>query len=375
MPKRSSSLPQEAVSADESASDSVNGNGTENGSGNTSAGSNGAAGAGSKKTNKRQKITLSCAECRRRKIKCDHGKPVCQNCIKKGLEDQCSYSTSPWIDIIANENQIYEEIEYLKRENDLLMKNIQLLKDQTSAIKIEKPSKDEHKQLTDILLKDKIKKIRDLDLELIELPKKYTSPLTPMLTLKVNNDNKYKTIYLEQLLMKFLPSFDTIEFHLNFFFTTNYFLNFKVVSQKQIFNDFYRIFNKQTNKIEIDPACEIQDYLKLAGILAILKITSVYKSTPFKDPENKLLLYIDAALGFGAVVTRSSVAALQAVILLNSYKLFVNDMNDIDLYFLNQLSQDFAIAIGLHKNVDILYSDKSEEERQILKTMWFCLNK
>lgn len=363
---------------------------------------------------KRQKITLSCTECRRRKIKCDHKKPVCDNCIKKSLQDQCTYSTSPWIQIISSENQIYEEIESLKRENDLLMKNIALLKEQcgklnvdsnsllstnsagglsggstaspisnpqltpssTTSVQSTVQSKEDTiaKQLSNLLLKSIVAKIRSLDIPLITIPPKYNSPLTPMLTLKINNDKNYKSIFLNQLLMNYLPTFQIIEYHMNYFFNSNFHKNLQIISQTQILDTFHRMFNQTSNKIEIDSKREIQDYLQLAIILTILKVTSVYKDTPFNDPDNKLILYIDAALGFGELITRSSIPALQAVILLNSYRLFVEDMNEIDLYFLIQLCQDFAIAIGLHKNIDVLYEDKSLEEREMLKTIWNCLN-
>lgn len=364
---------------------------------------------------KRQKITLSCTECRRRKIKCDHKKPVCENCIKKNLQEQCTYSTSPWIQIISSENQIYEEIESLKRENDLLMKNIALLKEQcgklnvdsnsllssnsagelssgstaspisnsqltpsstTSSAQSTAQSKEDTiaKQLSNLLLKSIVGRIRSQDVQLINIPPKYNSPLTPMLTLKINNDKNYKSIFLNQLLINYLPNFQMIEYHINYFFKSNFHKNLQIISQSQIMETFHRIFNQHSNKIEIDSKREIQDFLQLAIILTILKITSVYKDTPFNDPENKLILYIDAALGFGELITRSSIPALQAVILLNSYRLFVEDMNEIDLYFLIQLCQDFAIAIGLHKNIDVLYEDKSVEEREMLKTIWNCLN-
>lgn len=367
---------------------------------------------------KRQKITLSCTECRRRKIKCDHQKPVCENCIKKNLQDQCTYSTSPWIQIISSENQIYEEIESLKKENDLLMKNISLLREQCGKLNVEpnsiisqgtsssttgdlsgtssspnsnpqmttpssttsaqsntQPKEDTiTKQLSNLMLRSIVSKIRSLDIQLINIPPKYNSPLTPMLTLKINNDKNYKSIFLNQLLINYLPNFQTIEYHINYFFNSNFHKNLQIISQSQLLDAFHRIFNQSLNKIEVDSKHEIQDFLQLAIILTILKITSVYKDTPFNDPENKLILYIDAALGFGELITRSSIPALQAVILLNSYRLFVQDMNEIDLYFLIQLCQDFAIAIGLHKNIDVLYEDKSVEEREMLKTIWDCLN-
>lgn len=41
---------------------------------------------------KRQRVRLSCLECRRRKLSCDRGYP-CQRCIKSGTPDRCTYET------------------------------------------------------------------------------------------------------------------------------------------------------------------------------------------------------------------------------------------------------------------------------------------
>lgn len=41
---------------------------------------------------KRQRVRLSCLECRRRKLSCDRGFP-CERCIKSGTPDRCSYES------------------------------------------------------------------------------------------------------------------------------------------------------------------------------------------------------------------------------------------------------------------------------------------
>ncbi|GJN89113.1 hypothetical protein Rhopal_002087-T1 [Rhodotorula paludigena] len=40
---------------------------------------------------KRNRVALSCAECKRRKIKCDRVMPVCGNCTKRGRPNECSW--------------------------------------------------------------------------------------------------------------------------------------------------------------------------------------------------------------------------------------------------------------------------------------------
>ena len=45
---------------------------------------------GQQPARKRQRVRLSCLECRRRKLSCDRGFP-CERCIKSGTPDRCSY--------------------------------------------------------------------------------------------------------------------------------------------------------------------------------------------------------------------------------------------------------------------------------------------
>jgi hypothetical protein len=43
---------------------------------------------------KRQRVRLSCLECRRRKLSCDRGFP-CERCLKSGTPERCTYETRP----------------------------------------------------------------------------------------------------------------------------------------------------------------------------------------------------------------------------------------------------------------------------------------
>ncbi len=43
---------------------------------------------------KRQRVRLSCLECRRRKLSCDRGFP-CERCIKSDTPERCAYETRP----------------------------------------------------------------------------------------------------------------------------------------------------------------------------------------------------------------------------------------------------------------------------------------
>ncbi|ROW06875.1 hypothetical protein VMCG_04159 [Cytospora schulzeri] len=52
--------------------------------------------SGSQPPRKRQRVRLSCLECRRRKLSCDRGYP-CERCLKSGTPDRCTYETRPGI--------------------------------------------------------------------------------------------------------------------------------------------------------------------------------------------------------------------------------------------------------------------------------------
>ncbi|KAF6802902.1 C6 zinc finger domain-containing protein [Colletotrichum sojae] len=50
---------------------------------------------------KRQRVRLSCLECRRRKLSCDRGYP-CQRCLKSGTPDRCTYETKSGVVLNAS---------------------------------------------------------------------------------------------------------------------------------------------------------------------------------------------------------------------------------------------------------------------------------
>ncbi|KAK7747877.1 hypothetical protein SLS53_001128 [Cytospora paraplurivora] len=50
--------------------------------------------SGDQPPRKRQRVRLSCLECRRRKLSCDRGYP-CERCLKSGTPDKCTYETRP----------------------------------------------------------------------------------------------------------------------------------------------------------------------------------------------------------------------------------------------------------------------------------------
>lgn len=52
--------------------------------------------SGSSRVVRRKNGTIpSCEPCRKRKARCDHGKPICERCIQRGEQTQCIYHPAP----------------------------------------------------------------------------------------------------------------------------------------------------------------------------------------------------------------------------------------------------------------------------------------
>lgn len=92
------------------------------------------------KTRKRNRVPISCIICRRRKVKCDKGKPKCQNCIKNGVEDKCHYIEPSWakdpeIGELTPNKQSNRVDESLKKEIAALKDKVKSLESQNSSLK------------------------------------------------------------------------------------------------------------------------------------------------------------------------------------------------------------------------------------------------
>lgn len=46
----------------------------------------------------RNRVPVSCLACKKRKVKCDKGKPACGGCVRNGVGHLCQYINPPWID-------------------------------------------------------------------------------------------------------------------------------------------------------------------------------------------------------------------------------------------------------------------------------------
>lgn len=94
------------------------------------------------KTRKRNRVPISCIICRRRKVKCDKGKPRCQNCIKNGVEDKCHYIEPSWAkdpeegELTAN-RPLNRAEETLKKELAALKQKLKVVENENRSLRNE----------------------------------------------------------------------------------------------------------------------------------------------------------------------------------------------------------------------------------------------
>lgn len=85
---------------------------------------------------KRQRLSLVCSYCKRRKIKCDRARPHCSSCIRLGIE--CQYEAPHWVNASLQNNSTLEMkvtrgSEFNDKTREELCKMIYELKDSLEA--------------------------------------------------------------------------------------------------------------------------------------------------------------------------------------------------------------------------------------------------
>ncbi|CAG98813.1 Hap1p [Kluyveromyces lactis] len=63
---------------------------------------------------KRNRVPLSCTICRKRKVKCDKGRPQCQQCVKTGVGHLCHYMEQTWAEEAEKELSKDSELKQLR---------------------------------------------------------------------------------------------------------------------------------------------------------------------------------------------------------------------------------------------------------------------
>lgn len=74
----------------------------------------GSSSSGAKQKRKRNRVPLSCTICRKRKVKCDKGRPHCQQCIKTGVAHLCHYMEQSWAEEAEKEISKETELKQLR---------------------------------------------------------------------------------------------------------------------------------------------------------------------------------------------------------------------------------------------------------------------
>ena len=76
--------------------------------------SNSPGSSSSQSKRKRNRVPLSCTICRKRKVKCDKGRPQCQQCVKTGVAHLCHYMEQTWAEEAEKELSKDSELKQLR---------------------------------------------------------------------------------------------------------------------------------------------------------------------------------------------------------------------------------------------------------------------
>ena len=79
---------------------------------------------------KRNRVPLSCLNCKKRKVRCDKVKPVCGGCLRNGVASSCEFIEPPWaqsdeVQLVSKSNKspAIDEFKRLKVQNDKVIHN------------------------------------------------------------------------------------------------------------------------------------------------------------------------------------------------------------------------------------------------------------
>ena len=334
----------------------------------------------SNKRRKRSRLSKSCNNCRSRKIKCDQRRPRCSSCYYRKL-DNCAY-----------ENDYNLSLEDLKKDNELLRRRLFDLESQESpehsisrSINSEtvtiKPKRVTYFGLTSFrsLVNDSSypQSLRIYNEKLKEARKSWKH--------KHKVDDNFlglkQRLGIEQL-TDILPGYDEFYVQMNYFFDSIWFDYFPIVNKGMVNQDFHRIAISKQGRLGFKPS-DCQDYSKISLILIVFKFSLLTKenldfnSCRILSLQDIFLNLIDGVQEDNAFLKRASLATLQALLLQRIFKRFNffdgdgGDCANGSLMF--SLSYHMGITLGLHRNIDELYSSKSVEYRSLLKEIRKCL--
>ncbi|CCH40468.1 putative transcriptional regulatory protein [Wickerhamomyces ciferrii] len=358
---------------------------------------------GPSKIKRRKRISLTCTTCKQRKVKCDQGKP-CSSCVKKRIPAHlCIYEDSPFIPTTSDSTNPTETIVLLKDENKKLQEQLDELKKwkeivsgdpmpMNSNAKVNLYHSVHVKRNKTIYfgptswrtLLDKENNFADL----IKSAKNYVSNVKKEWKVENNIDHipfeEYKDVNVDSSqklltnLESFLPNYEIVREYLKLYAEGYWNHKLPIVDPEVLLIDFNQLFIRNGTRFHIKVYNKSIDYAKIALIVIIVKfvVTNInsYDKNSNNDPRDHLLRYTEKLLELSKYMSKSTVPALQTLIIMRNFR----KMNPIDGdggdssegALLHRTAINMAILLGLNKDVDSLYSRSSIITRNVLRNIW-----
>ncbi|KAH3679255.1 hypothetical protein WICMUC_001135 [Wickerhamomyces mucosus] len=369
---------------------------------------------------RRKRLSSSCTSCRSRKIKCDHNRP-CSNCIKKKIERFCIYDPSPFKPEAEQAHSENEALQILQEENKLLKEQIEELKNSSKlnasiSLSLGNDIEPTEEFGLDYTLPNKgcavIKTDRlvyfgptswrsligqDKKQDLFESTKSHLSNYRREWKIQRNLKKSLNKIpkdvqgstpkELLDSLSQYLPSYDIVRGHLNYYTKSFFYEDIPIIDQNILIKDFLQIVSKtddHSNKCKFNITNKTIDYSRIALIIIVLKYVSLTLNLATTDynydtDANLLIRYAERLLDYSKFFIKSSIPTLQTLILLHHFKRLSpvdGDGGDGSNGLLTfKMAINMAIAMGLHRDIDVIYSTQSKSARIQMKQIWKFLVK
>ncbi len=356
---------------------------------------------------RRKRVSLTCTSCKKRKVKCDQGKP-CSSCVKKRIPPHlCIYEDSPFIPNTEQSTTPTETIILLKDENVKLKAELEELKkwkEIVSGDPMPTPLGGKVQLFENISMKaNKVmyfgptswRTLLDKEgtyTELVKSAKNYVSSVKREWKNEKNlNDIPYEEYNeinvgvpktLLDNLANFLPKYDVLKNYMLKYLDGYWNQRLPIIEPEQLMKDFHQIVipngdaNDGTFTFKI--LNKSIDYAKIALMVIVLKYMTATNNSHQQDSDydsrDHLLRYADKLLEFSKFNSKSTIPALQALILIRQFRM----INPIDgdggdssggaLTF--KFAINMAILMGFNKDIDTLYAKSPPYTRQIFKNIW-----
>ncbi|CDR44999.1 CYFA0S16e00958g1_1 [Cyberlindnera fabianii] len=366
---------------------------------------------------KRKRVSLTCTNCKARKVKCDRGVP-CGKCVKNNIPAHlCIYKNSPFIPTVETSSDPNDAVLVLSQENEKLKKELEAMKLRIATGSVSgleeftpnfptPPFKEKILKKWDYLtnkadrvvyfgptcwrtVSEKHKDYQDLIQKLMRHVSNSRREWKIKMNLKnippeeyVDTETPFPEILLRNL-AQYLPEYETVKEYIQLYTTSFWAVSLPVVDNGSLVRDFQTLFvkNEATGKCYISVKNKNVDYAKIALVLMVFKIVVLLLNNSVKDgiydEKDRISRYARRLLQFARFDARASLPSLQTLILMHHMKKtdpLDGDGGDgtksIQLF---KTAMNMAIAMGLHQDIDKLYSSSLASERALLKVIWRML--